>query len=276
NRYNEYIKKFSLSPIPPTLSTVKENYDIYRSIELRAREIIRQLTASADAAIGKFATKSDTDIARSQFNSNRGYITARIRKLAQEGRELLTSELDRFNQLVEERNKAYDAALKEILEDLDLGKVNPADAMKEIDKEYQLQEIANEQMLKPYISALSNIREAIDLEGLAISSMKDASNWQQEAGRLNSLAQLGITVEIIGHEIEGLDITMARGIKQLKATKLDDIQTDFVDSIDYAHQSLSDKWRFLTPLKLSGDHSKTEVTGESVLDYVNQFYSDKL
>ena len=276
SRYYESLKVFSLTPIPPSLGTVKEKYDDYRSLELRAREIVTQLTRTADASIGKFITKSDTDIARSQFNSNRSYITARIRKLANEGRELLQTELERFNRLVDERNKAYDAALKEMLQDLELGKVNPADAMKEIDREYQRQEIENEQVLKPYITAIQNIREAIDLEGLAISSIKDATKWEQEAGRLNGLAQLGITVEIIGHEIEGLDITMARGIEELRGTQLDNVQRELVDSVDYAHQSLSDKWRFLTPLKLSGNHTKTDVSGEMVLDYVNKFYRETL
>ena len=276
SRYYEDLKVFSLAPIPPSLGTVKDLYNEYRSFELRAKEIVAQLTKTADVAISQFVTKSDTDIARSQFNSNRSYITARIRKLASEGRELLQTELERFNRLVDERNKAYDAALKEVLQDLELGKVNPAEAMQEIDKEYQRQDIENEQVLKPYITAIQNIREAIDLEGLAISSMKDATKWEQEAGRLNGLAQLGITVEIIGHEIEGLDITMARGIEELKATKLDDVQHDLVESVDYAHQSLSDKWRFLTPLKLSGNHTKTDVTGAMILEYVNKFYRDTL
>lgn len=276
SRYYEGLKAFSLAPVPPSLGTVKEQYNDYRSLELHAKEIVAQLIRTADAAISQFVTKSDTDIARSQFNSNRSYITARVRKLANEGRDLLQTELERFNRLVDERNKAYDAALKEMLQDLELGKINPAEAMQEIDKEYQRQEIENEQLLKPYITAIQNIREAIDLEGLAISSIKDAVRWEQEAGRLNGLAQLGITVEIIGHEIEGLDITMARGIEELKSTKLDDVQHGLVNSVDYAHQSLSDKWRFLTPLKLSGNHTKTDVTGVMILEYVNKFYRDTL
>ncbi|TLS81675.1 signal transduction protein [Photobacterium damselae subsp. damselae] len=276
NRYNENLKDYSLSPIPPSLGTVKELYDEYRSLELQAKEVVKRLTMSADSAIEKHTTKSDTDVARSQFNTNRGYITSKIKKMAAEGRELLKTELDRFEQLVDSCNKSYDAALSELLQDLDLGVVSPADAMKKIDLEYQKQEIANAQALKPYISALSSIRNAIDLEGLAIASLRESNKWQQEATRLNGLAQLGITVEIIGHEIEGLDLTIGRGLKDLRKTDLTSTQSKLVDSVNFAHESLSDKWRFLSPLKLSGDHTKTDVTGSKILDYVNNFYGEAL
>ncbi|MEZ8114067.1 ATP-binding protein [Vibrio splendidus] len=276
NRYNEKLKGYSLSPVPPSLGTVKDSYDDYRSQELQAREIVKRLISSADSAIEKHSTKTDTDVARSQFNTNRGYITAKVKKMAAEGRDLLKTELDRFEQLVDSCNKAYDASLSELLHDLELGAISPSDAMKKIDLEYQKQEVANAQALKPYISALSSIRNAIDLEGLAIASLRESNKWQQEATRLNGLAQLGITVEIIGHEIEGLDLTMARGLSDLRKTELTTAQNDLVDSVDFAHESLSDKWRFLSPLKLSGDSTKTDVTGKKIIDYVNKFYGESL
>lgn len=276
NRYNEQLKEFSLSPTPPSLGTIKESYNNYRSIELQAKEIVKTLTASADAAISKFTTFSDIDVAKSQFNSNRGYITAKVKKLASEGRSLLKSELEKFEQLVGDCNKAYDASLSGIIKDLELGKLDPAKAIQLIDEEYKQQEIKNEQALKPYITALISLKESIDLEAVAIASLKESSKWKQEATRLNGLAQLGITVEIIGHEIEGLDLTMARGIEELKNTSLNKYQSDLVGSVEFAHQSLSDKWRFLSPLKLSGDHTKTIITGSSVVDYVNKFYGDGL
>ncbi|PQJ50230.1 signal transduction protein [Vibrio jasicida] len=276
NRYNEAVKEFSLSPVPPSLGTIKDSYDGYRSLELRAKEITRTLNISADSAIAQHTTKSDTDVAKSQLNTNRGYLTAKVKKLASEGRELLKNELQRFEQLVSDCNKAYDVSLSEVMRDLELGVIEPAEAMKVIDEEYSKQELINEQALKPYVSALNSIRNAIDLEGLALSSLKESNKWQKEATRLNGLAQLGITVEIIGHEIEGLDITMAKGISELKGTDLSKVQKPLLDDIDFAHQSLSDKWRFLTPLKLSGEHSKTDIDGKSIINYVLKFYGESL
>jgi len=276
NKYNEELKRYSLSPIPPSLGTVKDGYKEYRSLELSAKEITNRIIKTAGVALERFSTKSDADIAMSQLRTNRGYITAKVKKMAAEGRSLLNSEIERFEQTVSDCNKAYDAALSDLVTDLELEKVTPSDAIKQIDMEYEKQEIANAQLLKPYITALSSIKDAIDLEGLAISSMKETSKLQAEAKRLNSLAQLGITVEIIGHEIEGLDLTIARGVKALRKTSLDSQQLSLLESIDFAHNGLSDKWRFLSPLKLSGDHSKGTITGQNIFDYVLGFYGEML
>lgn len=276
NRYNESLKTFSLSPVPPSLGTLKDSYDDYRSLELRSKEIAKRLNLSADAAITKFTTKSDTDVAKSQLSTNRGYITSKVKKLAVQGRDLLKTEQVRFEQLVDNCHKAYDASLSDVMHDLELGILTPSDAMKIIDEEYQKQEVANEQALKPYITALNSVRDAIDLEGVAIATLRESSRWQEEAMRLNGLAQLGITVEIIGHEIEGLDLTMANGIMELKNTNLNPIQMELLDSIYFANQSLSDKWRFLSPLKLSGDNTKVNLTGILIIEYVNKFYGEVL
>lgn len=276
NQYNEELKSYSLSPIPPSLGTIKQNYMEYRSLELNAKEITDRVIKAAGLAIERFSTKSDVDIAISQFRTNRGYITAKVKKMAAEGRSLLNSELERFEKVVSDCNKAYDASLSDLIDDLELEKVAPFDAIKQIDLEYEKQEIANAQLLKPYITALSSIRDAIDLEGLVISSLRESSRLQAEAKRLNGLAQLGITVEIIGHEIEGLDLTIARGVKGLRNTTLESKQLDLLETIDFAHKGLSDKWRFLSPLKLSSDNSKSTIIGKDIYDYVLGFYGEML
>lgn len=276
SRYSAEIKEFSLSPIPPSLGTVEESYRDYRSSELEAKELIKHLELTANTAIDKFITKSDSDIALTQFRTNRGYLTANIKKWATEGRNLLRSELDRFESLVSDRNKSYDTELASILEDLELNKVNPSSAIRIMDEEFEKQELENAQRLKPYITAISNIRDQIDLEGLAIHSLNESTKWKEEAERLNSLAQLGITVEIIGHEIEGLDISIENGLKELQRTQLTDVQKNILDRISYAHQGLSDRWRFLSPLKLSGDKVKAPISGQDIFDYVNRFYGEAL
>ncbi|EOY8777788.1 ATP-binding protein [Escherichia coli] len=92
---------------------------------------------------------------------------------------------------------------------------------------------------------------------------------------MNALAQLGITVEIIGHEIEGFDMTIERGINRLSSTNLDEYQKNALSSITQAHQSLSDSWRFLSPLKLSGDKVRAFLSGKDIFDYVNHFFNSK-
>jgi signal transduction histidine kinase len=99
---------------------------------------------------------------------------------------------------------------------------------------------------------------------------------QKKLDQIHALAQLGISVEIIGHEIEGLDMTIERGLKSLRETELSASQASSLSSITQAHQSLSDSWRFLSPLKLSGEKVKAKLTGNDIYNYVHHFYKSRL
>jgi len=277
NKIGDYIFKlsnFSLSPVPNGLGSIEKEYRMYREQELTAKKLVKQLDSSANAALEKFNKTSDSDIAQSVFRSKVGHLQSRIRKCSKEGRKVLQEELNRFNQLVEERNKAFHNAMSDLLEDLRFERIELAYVLEQMDEEFEKQDIENIQRLQPYLTALQSIREQIDLEGLAIHSMNESSKWKREAEKLNSLAQLGITVEIIGHEIEGLDLTMDRGLKALKDASFDINQRQAYQDVIFAHQGLSDRWRFLSPLKLSGERIKSELTGEGIFQYVKKFFGD--
>ncbi|OQY09318.1 MAG: histidine kinase [Desulfobacteraceae bacterium 4572_187] len=277
NKIGDYIFKlsnFSLTPVPSSLGSIEKEYRMYRELELTAKELIKQLDSSANAALEKFNKTSDSDIAQSVFRSKAGHLQSRIRKWSKEGRKILQEELNSFNQLVDERNKAFHNAMSDLLEDLRLERIELTYVLGRMDEEFEKQDIENIQRLQPYLTALQSIREQIDLEGLAIHSMNESSKWKKEAEKLNSLAQLGITVEIIGHEIEGLDLTMDRGLKALKDASFDNNQSQAYQDAIFAHQGLSDRWRFLSPLKLSGEKTKSELTGEGIFQYVKKFFGD--
>ncbi|CDG16405.1 sensor histidine kinase [Xenorhabdus doucetiae] len=272
--FNDEMQKFSLSPVPNNLGSVESDYKNYRRIELEARGIIKILDESANVSLSSLSNKTDYDIAIDIFNEKKRYINSFIRKTASLGKELLQDELNRFNDLIGKQSKIFQHSLANLLEDLNLEKVPLSLVLRKIDDEYQKQLVESNQRLIPYITAIQNIREQIDLEGLAIHSLNETAKWKQEAERLNSLAQLGITVEVIGHEVEALDSTISRGLNSLRNASFTEQEKRIFDDINYAQQSLSDKWRFLSPLKLSGEKIKKNITGKDIFDYINNFFGN--
>jgi signal transduction histidine kinase len=108
---------------------------------------------------------------------------------------------------------------------------------------------------------------------LVTHTIKESADLREEIARIHALAQLGITVEIIGHEIEDLDLTIERGL----ATMSDDVkETDAFKRIQTAHHSLSDRWRFLSPLKLSGEKVRKIISGQEISNYMHEFFLDFL
>lgn len=263
---------FSLSPIPPNLGRLEDEYREYRKLEIQAQEVIKELTFRVNIAIRESKGQTDAQKAEEIYRSKLASLNASITRYAAEGKEMLAKQQAEFDSLVKHCRDQYKIVLKEDLEDLKLEKVSLEYVLNKLDEEQIKIEVENSQKLSPYVTALNRLNEEIDLEGLAIDSMNETLKYREEITRLHALAQLGITVEVIGHEIEGLDMTVTRSLKTIAGLSTDPRITQAnIDALE-AQQILSDKWRFLSPLKLSGEKISRTLTGEDIYQYVSKFF----
>lgn len=271
--FSDGIKDFSLSPVPSSLGTLESDYKIYRKIEKEGIFLLSEINSSINFQLEKVKPRSAGEIARTHMQRAAAQLHSRIRKWAVEGRNLMADELHRFDEIVESQNKAYHNATSLVIENVESGLIDIGTALNTLDEEYQSQYQASSEIITPYISALKSLRQQIDLENLATHAVSDSNKMREELDRLHALAQLGITVEIVGHELEALDLTMSRGLRELP----NEIKsTNAYKSIMHAQQSLSDRWRFLSPLKLSGDKYYSTLTGTEIFEYVNSFFEKSL
>jgi signal transduction histidine kinase len=276
NELDGRLKGFSLSPIPRTLGSIENSYRDYRDIELNAKELVRQVNSSISISLENLTTKQDIEIAEKDLKSKAGVLHAKIRKYANEGRALLKSEIARFDEQIDIANKQFYKNLSIHIDDLAAKRTTLEHVSALIDAEYEKQNIEIQQNLRPYITAIESLKEQIDLEGLAIQSVNENAKLKKKLDQIHALAQLGISVEIIGHEIEGLDMTIERGLNSLSKSELSESQSKNLASVTQAQQSLSDSWRFLSPLKLSGEKIKAKLTGDDIYNYVNDFFKNRL
>ncbi|ALQ10504.1 histidine kinase (plasmid) [Pseudoalteromonas sp. Bsw20308] len=270
------IKDYSLSPIPRTLGSIEIEYREYRDVENNLKTLLNSLKQTINNAIDNLVVKEDIEIAEKNFASKAGVLHQKIRKLASSGRNILKEEVQRFDKQIDAANKAFHQKLSIHLDDLAAKRTTLQNVNSIIEIEYQKQDIEITQTLNAYINALESLKEQIDLEGLAIQSVNENSRLQKQNEQLHALAQLGISVEIIGHEIEGQDMTIERGLKTLAESSLNQKQSTALESVTQAHQSLSDSWRFLSPLKLAGEKIRIKMTGNDIYNYVNNFFQKRL
>lgn len=270
------LKSFSLGTVPRSLGSVEKTYREYRDTELSTKSLLKEINHSLNTALDALIVKDDLTIINKDFRSKAAILHSKIKKLSSKGREILKEELASFENKISEANKLFHEKALPYIDDLQNGKITLRQALEYFENEYQIQDILITQSLNPYITAIESLKEKIDLEGLTLSSINENTRLKKQVEQVNSLAQLGITVEIIGHEIEGFDMTIERGLINLSSTTLDDFQRNSLSSITQAHQSLSDSWRFLSPLKLSGEKVRTILTGEDIYKYVLNFFKSRL
>jgi C4-dicarboxylate-specific signal transduction histidine kinase len=267
-------RSYSLSPIPANLGRLEDDYRSYRKQELLAKDYVNELSLLVNKAISNSNERTLLEKAEEVYRSKLASLNSGITKYASDGKEMLAKQHDEFNELVKQCREQYKLATKDYLEDLKLERIGLNDVLNKLDEEQEKLEIENKQKLSPYVTALSRINEQIDLEGLAIHSMNETIKYREEVNRLHALAQLGITVEIIGHEIEGLDMTITRGLKTMGNGDLNTHQKQAYENVLSAQQSLSDKWRFLSPLKLSGEKVNRKIMGQDIYQYVSKYFSE--
>ncbi|WP_038182296.1 sensor histidine kinase [Vibrio rhizosphaerae] len=275
DQLTEVTQSFSLSPIPPSLGRLEDDYRSYRRSELAAKEIIQQLTSAVNRAIAESQQKTDYEKATEIYRSKLASVNNSITKYATRGREMLSKQQTELDNLVKHCREQYKTVVENELEDLKLEKIPLSKVLTILDEEQEKVEIENAQKLSPYITALERINEEIDLEGLAIHSMNESTKYREELARLHSLAQLGVTVEIVGHELESLDLIIDSSLKSIAETQLNGEQKDYLKKANDAHLSLMEKLRFLSPLKLSGEKISKRISGQEIYNYVNDYFEEQ-
>lgn len=273
---NDTTKSFSLSPIPSNLGRLEDDYRAYRNNELRAKDSINVLSSAINKAIENSTERSDHEKAEEIYRSKLASLNSRITKLASDGKEILAKQNTEFTELVKHCREQFKATTSDYLEDLKLENISLNEVLLKLDEDQEKVDVENQQKLSPYVTALNMINEQIDLEGLAVHSMNETLKVREELARLHGLAQLGITVEIVGHEIEGLDMTINRGLKTIASGDLSPLQKEAYTSVLHAQESLSDKWRFLSPLKLSGERTTKRISGKDIFNYVKSYFEEIL
>lgn len=123
---------------------------------------------------------------------------------------------------------------------------------------------------RSFISTLDQLIEGIDLEGAYAVTEDDRSELEDQLRDIRAVAQIGITVEIIGHEFETLEADVRRNLQKLPAAAK---ATDAYEAAMRAHLALADRLRFLSPLKIGGYRAREKITGAQIADYVADFFS---
>lgn len=274
--FSETVQGYSLSPLPTNLGRLEDEYRTYRKEELRCKEIIKDLTYVINKAIADSTQKSDYEKAYEVYRSKLSSINNAISRYAARGKEMLLKQQVELEELIRHCREQYKLIMEESLEDLKLANITLPIVLEKLDAEQQKIEIENAQKLSPYVTALERINEQIDLESLAIHSMNETVRYRDELARLHSLAQLGITVEIIGHELDGLDQELTHALKVISDGELTLSQQKNIERALHCHSSLMDKLNFLSPLKLSGKKEIQRITGAGIEEYIIGYFSKQL
>lgn len=222
---------------------------------LRDLEATRGTVSSRDAA--EAAAERHKASLNLMLDGYQDEIRDSVRTITSNWSKVLSGDRDRYETAVR-------PLLRKVSSDVDLGDLLSLleTTRGELEAEFQ-------ERYRPLSRNLRNVVAGVDAETVIAFMDDDREDLERRVRDLNSIAQLGITVEIIGHELEHLDGQVSRGLELLPASIK---TTEAYQEALTAHRALTEKLRFLSPLQLAGARIRETITGEMIFAYTSSFF----
>ncbi|MCC8941069.1 ATP-binding protein [Bradyrhizobium sp. Arg68] len=226
---------------------------------------LRAQVAKAEAELGKdepgkvvkARVKANSDAIASFLDESERAFIARFDALRNEWRETVVVDKQRFPEAAESyvKGKTSHTALASVLGLVDQRR-------SEIESELRSKYAA-------LMKALDRLKEGIDLEETLSVIDDDRAELEDRLKDIYQVAQLGIAVEIIGHELESLDVEVRRNLEKLPA----DVRSTRAWKLAFeAHSALTEKLRFLAPMRVAGYRNRETITGAEIAGYLEEFF----
>lgn len=257
-------------PTPPAkLGDLEEGWrayrDEYQSLLDRVQELAR-LTAEVESVLGgeepqavlARRLKDQSCAVQEQVGEFGGTIDERISRLREVWRGHQAEDAFELDRRLAHLSSA-NVTTANLLGLMNLIDVNRSEITENISGKY-----------RSFLTTLDHLIEGIDLEGAYAVTEDDRAELEEQLRDIRAVAQIGITVEIIGHEFETLEAEVRRNLNKLPAPARN---TEAYSAALRAHLALADRLRFLTPLKIGGYRSRERITGEQIAVYVEEFFA---
>lgn len=264
------IAELRLPGAPSPLGTLEDDYRTYRRSMIELNQLVADFSNEIAQATDRINPPAPEEIVLRQIQRNEGQLTSRVTRWAKEIRLLQDSERVRIGNLVTQRNKMLREETAPLIEQSAAERISLNAASKAITEAKSRIEAENELVFQNYILALENLRDSIDIQAIAILGGDENNELRSQVDRLNGLAQLGITVEFLDHELHSHDAVINEGIERLRV-KLG--QDSALDQLATGYFGLKQILDFLGPLRMAGRPQPRNLDGAYIHRYVADFFA---
>lgn len=276
NRVDEAVSlraDLKLPPKPKNLGAFEERYREYR-------DLYGVVASQVDDARARWATENERlnprppiETARSHLGRNQKAVTDRLAGWRRSISGLLKSEMSRVDSRIESDLKMFYKSSAPLLIDIEEQRTPIRAALEEMDeiRDRLTDEFA--EVYDPYFRALSQLAEGIDLEGAFAYAGAREATLERRLEQIQGLAQIGISVEILSHELGTLDRRLSTSLRALAETSP---AGPAMSEAQRAGSELVERLRFLSRVQISGGDERQSLSGEDVFDYLQRFFGSML
>lgn len=261
---------FRVVDVPDDMAGLEDAYAEYRQLFQNGETLANRLRDTIARRVSETQPKDPARLLKRQLADQAAQLEQRLLDWKSAIDNLQTAEQHRVKGLISRTKNRLRTEAKPLIDNVRLGRLSLLDASHLMDQIKQSVEEESRDVFVPYVDALQSLHDDIDLVTLARVGLDELGELHGQVDRLNSLAQLGIAVEITAHELQAYDDMIGSGLSALPDSIHD---TDAVQEIRIGYEGLTDQLRFLSPLRLAGIKTQRWVCGSEIAEYVSKFFS---
>lgn len=262
-----------LPPKPRNLGKFEDRYrsyrDLYGSVAGRILEV-RQIWTDASERLNP---RPPAEAARSHLGRAQKAVTDRLTGWRRSITSLLKAESNRVEEQVSEDLKTFYKLASPLLSEVESGRMTLKAAIQEMDGLRDRLTLEYSELYEPYQRALTQLSQGIDLEGAFAYAGAREATLERRLEQIQSLAQIGISVEILSHELATLDRRLSNSLSALAQSAP---PSRALTSAKEAGAELVERLRFLSQVQVSGGEDRRVLGGTDILDYLTSFFSSML
>lgn len=256
---------------PPKLGIYEERYREYRDKYNEFSAYVIQLKTVINKMESELNKLAPQQTAKKLFDKNQAVLNSKLNKYL----SAIEDKIDVIHSIwkkdiSEDRSSYYSQAIN-IVESVE-DSSHLENALNNLDIVYL--ELVETYTFKydAILKTLEKISEGINLDSAFSIAEEERSDIEEKMRTINAVAQLGISVEILSHELEEIDSLVTRGLNSLPS----EVKAHPGYQLAYnSHKALTSQIRFLSPLKISGYQARQTITGKNIEAHINQFYGDR-
>ncbi|MBD0786426.1 ATP-binding protein [Vibrio sp. Y2-5] len=257
---------------PASLSDYQEDqYRSYRDLFSELSELLQTCRERLNKIESLSQQRSPMESAQTKYDVSDSAITKQVNRYANS----IATNLERLQSTWKQEVKMdRDSFRNKAISILD-SVTNASDTefvLNELDKIYR--ELSDDIASKyeGFLFALDKLEQGIDIESAFNLAEEERENAEREINQIRNLAQLGISFEILAHELSAQDKAVTRSLNSMSSSAKNEI--GFKNAMR-AHNQFTDYLRFLSPLKLSGYQARDDITGREIVKNILSFFTDQ-
>lgn len=268
----EGMAQFEPPFVPRNLGRLEGDYRRFRDSYEELQGLVSGVSTRWANAVDAMASDGSLATLRKAASQYSRAFVAELERWKADIASLLRAEITRIGERTRSDRLKFETATSGLIADVEKFTKPLAGAIEELDRLRAINSRDQTRYYGSYLRTVRKLSEDVNVDAALAWSADERAELEEELRQISSLAQIGITVEIIGHELEVLDAEIDKNLKSLppEVKKLQPFKAALT-----SHQALMTRLNYLAPLRIAGPRLKEVISGRQIADYVTTFFASQ-